>query len=111
MTVGDGRGTIDGVGSVAGNERFRVFVPQALGADEFLRATWHPGREIMVFSHWQGAECVAATPVRLADLAELAELVNTATAVPEPMAWPAPRPDTLVVPADGFAVPPAQRVA
>lgn len=99
------------MGPGIGNERLRVFVPQALGADEFLRATWHPGREIMVFSHWQGAECVAATPVRVADLAELAELTSAASDSSRPAVWPAPRSDTLVVPADGFAVPAARRVA
>ena len=47
--------------SVAGDaERRRVFVPQALGADEFLRVTWHEQKHLVVFSHWQGDHCVAA---------------------------------------------------
>ncbi len=58
--------------------RHRVFVPQALGADEFLRATWHESDRIIVFSHWSGNSCVAATPVRIADTPELAELLVTA---------------------------------
>jgi hypothetical protein len=58
--------------------RHRVFVPQALGADEFLRATWHENDRIIVFSHWSGNSCVAATPVRITDTPELAELLVTA---------------------------------
>ncbi|HEX4983952.1 MAG TPA: hypothetical protein VFV63_19760 [Ilumatobacteraceae bacterium] len=58
--------------------RHRVFIPQALGADEFLRATWHESDRVIVFSHWSGNSCVAATPVRIADTPELAELLVTA---------------------------------
>jgi len=48
----------------------------------------------MVFSHWKGAECMAATPVRVAQVGELAELIVTAyTRTNE---WPAPSPDGLV---------------
>jgi hypothetical protein len=60
--------------------RHRVFVPQALGADEFLRATWHESDRIIVFSHWSGNTCVAATPVRISDTPELAELLRAAIA-------------------------------
>lgn len=67
-----------GVGDDA--KRRRVLVPQALGADEFLRVTWHEDRTVMVFSHWQGDRCVAATPVRVSDIAELAELTVSALA-------------------------------
>jgi hypothetical protein len=77
-------------------ERRRVLVPQALGADEFLRVTWHAQRQVMVFSHWRGAECVAATPVRVSQLGELAELVVTASAGSR--GWPAPDPAGLVTP-------------
>ena len=70
-------------------ERHRVFVPQALGADEFLRATWHESDRIIVFSHWSGNTCVAATPVRISDTPELAELLAAAIAravsQPEPV--------------------------
>ena len=70
-----------------------MLVPQALGADEFLRVTWHDGRRLMVFSQWDGDRCVAATPVKVDQLGELAELVVTAftrSAVQPPAAWPAP---------------------
>ncbi|MEM9516930.1 MAG: hypothetical protein AAGA42_18935 [Actinomycetota bacterium] len=66
------------MGSWSSPERRRVFVPQALGADEYLRVTWHEGRNVMVFSHWDGADCIAATPVRVTDLGELVSLVTTA---------------------------------
>lgn len=74
-------------------ERRRVLVPQALGSDEFLRVTWHDGRRLMVFSQWDGDRCVAATPVKVDQLAELAELVvaaftRSSAGVPE--TWPAP---------------------
>jgi len=55
--------------------RRRVFLPHALGADEFLRVTWHETDRVIVFSHWQGERCVAATPVRVTDSAELATLL------------------------------------
>jgi hypothetical protein len=55
--------------------RRRVFLPQALGADEFLRVTWHETDRVIVFSHWQGEQCVAATPVKVTDSAELATLL------------------------------------
>lgn len=61
-------------------ERRRILLPQALGADEFLRVTWHERHQVMVFSHWSGNRCVAATPVRVSDVGELAELTVTALA-------------------------------
>jgi hypothetical protein len=89
--------------SVAGDaERRRVFIPQALGADEFLRVTWHEQKQVIVFSHWQGDHCVAATPVRVTDIAELAELTVAALASTMPPGpaptteWPAPEADALV---------------
>ncbi len=75
------------------DERRTVLVPQALGAEQFLRATWHAGRRVMVFSHWEGGRCVAATPVRIGDLAELASLTATAlgdASLAPP--WPPPLP-------------------
>lgn len=73
-------------------ERRRVLVPQALGSDEFLRVTWHEGRRLMVFSNWEGDRCVAATPVRIDDLGEVAELVVGAfvRASADEAAWPPP---------------------
>ncbi|MGB0113772.1 MAG: hypothetical protein WBP59_11175 [Ilumatobacteraceae bacterium] len=93
--------------STGHNERHRVFVRQALGADEFLRVTWHESRALMVFSHWEGDRCVAATPVRVADIEELAALTQQAHHAAGDLhpAWPAPHPDTLVVPAAGLRVP------
>lgn len=47
----------------------------------------------MVFSQWDGDRCVAATPVRVDQLGELAELVVSAfarSANPGCVAWPAP---------------------
>ncbi len=94
------------------NERHRVLVPQALGSDEFLRVTWHETRELIVFSHWDGDHCVAATPVRITDIAELASLISRAAAhralAP---AWPPPAANALVVPAAGLTVPSARRSA
>jgi len=87
-------------------------VPQALGSDEFLRVTCHESRDVMVFSHWESDHCIAATPVRLADLAELAELIASALASrsgDDRPAWPAPDQSELVVPAAGLMVPAPQR--
>jgi len=96
----------------AGDARRRVLVPQALGSDEFLRVTWHESRHVVVFSHWDGDHCIAATPVRVADLAELAELIAGAlasSASNERPVWPAPDQSELVVPAAGLMVPAPQR--
>ncbi len=94
----------------AGDVRRRVLVPQALGSDEFLRVTWHESREVMVFSHWEGERCIAATPVRVADIAELVELTASALASSAaPPAWPAPSSSDLVVPAAGLWVTPPER--
>ncbi len=88
-------------GLPSGDDRRRVLIPQALGADEFLRVTWHPDRTVMVFSHWSGDRCVAATPVRVSDIAELAELTVTALATSVRDAantWPSPHPADCVIP-------------
>jgi hypothetical protein len=96
----------------SGEARRRVLVPQALGSDEFLRVTWHESREVMVFSHWDGDHCIAATPVRVADIVELAELTVIALAssssTDRPV-WPAPEQAELVVPAAGLMVPSSER--
>jgi hypothetical protein len=100
--------------SLSEGERHRVFLPQALGSDEFLRVTWHETHGVIVFSHWQGARCDAATPVRTADLGELASLIVDAFArsVSEPVrTWPPPSSDDLVVPAAGLSVPEYRRTA
>ena len=78
-------------------DRRRVLVPQALGSEEFLRVTWHEGRRLMVFSHWDGDHCVAATPVRIDQLGELAELTVAALANSiEPEPWAAPDPASII---------------
>jgi hypothetical protein len=94
------------------NERYRVLVPQALGSNEFLRVTWHARRDLIVFSHWDGDHCVAATPVRVTDIGDLASLLSQAAARGiTPSAWPPPAASTLVVPAAGLTVPAARRSA
>lgn len=95
-------------------KRHRVFVPQALGSDEFLRVTWHEARDVMVFSHWDGDRCVAATPVRVADIAELAALTADAVSGHQDRmqpSWPAPTPEDMVVPAGGLVAPTTRRSA
>ncbi len=104
--------SVDTVGTTGNNERHRVLVPQALGSDEFLRVTWHETREVIVFSHWDGDHCVAATPVRITDIGELASLISQAAAHGiTASTWPPPAPNTLVVPATGLTVPLARRSA
>jgi hypothetical protein len=56
----------------------RVYVPQALGGDEYLRATFHEDEAVVVISHWRGAICVAATPVKVTDAVELVVLLTQA---------------------------------
>ena len=50
------------IGDVRGNERW-------------LRVTWHPDTQTVVFSHWNGEVCSASTPVRLGDATKVMELV------------------------------------
>ena len=85
--------------------RKRVFVPHALGADEFLRVTWHDSRRIAVFSIWAGPECTAAVPVRVSGLSEVALLLIGAIGNQDNPQWPAPDPSSMVVPAAGFQLP------
>ena len=82
-----------------GDGAHRVLLRQALGADEFLRVTWHERHDVFVFSHWVGDTCHTATPVRVAELGELASMTVAALArraeVNSPKtatAWPAPDP-------------------
>jgi hypothetical protein len=99
LTSGGGNGEVDDVGVSDADRRRRVLVPHALGADEFLRVTWHEQRRVVVFSHWQGDHCVAATPVRVSDLPELAELTAVALArsVARDSMWDPPSADEVVV--------------
>ena len=69
------------------NTRRRVMIPQALGANEFMQATWHETANVIVFSQWRDGVCVAATPVRVTDTVELTNLLvstlgHAATAPP-----------------------------
>ena len=77
--------------------RHRVFLPQALGSDEFLRVTWHESDRVIVFSHWQGETCVAATPILVAETTDLATLLVDALgdAASNPTLPVAPRAQTL----------------
>lgn len=100
--------------STSSTGRRRVLIPQALGSEEFLRVTWHESRQMMVFSQWDGPTCVAAIPVRVDDLDEVAALAFEALgrgAMGERLTWPAPRPSDLVVPAAGLLVSPLPRSA
>ena len=112
LTDGPPATNVGAVGITGNNEQHRVLVPQALGSDEFLRVTWHESRELIVFSHWDGDHCVAATPVRITDIGELASLISQAAAHGiTASTWPPPAANTLVVPATGLTVPPARRSA
>jgi hypothetical protein len=51
-----------------------VYLPDARGGDQYLRATWHPESATIVFSHWNGEVCTASTPVALCDCTQLIEL-------------------------------------
>ena len=112
LTDGPPATNVGAMGITGNNERHRVQVPQALGSDEFLRVTWHASRELVVFSHWDGDHCVAATPVRVTDIGDLASLISQAAAHgTTASAWPPPAANTLVVPATGLTVPAARRSA
>ncbi len=102
------------MGSRSEGRRHRVFVPQALGSDEFLRITWHESRDLVVFSQWSGDQCTAAIPVRVSQLSEATSLLVDAVGLSDavaPPAWPPPSVDDLVVPAAGLSVPATRRSA
>jgi hypothetical protein len=56
--------------------RRRVFLRDARNGDRYLRVTWHPESSTLVWSHWQGDVCVASTPVRVEDAAQLVGLLS-----------------------------------
>lgn len=102
------------MGSSSEGRRHRVFVPQALGSDEFLRITWHESRDLVVFSQWSGDQCTAAIPVRVSQLSEAATLLIDAVGLSDAgasPAWPPPSVDDLVVPAAGLSIPVSRRSA
>jgi hypothetical protein len=77
--------------------RFRVFLQDARGDGQYLRATWHPNGRLFVLSHWQDDVCVAATRIGMADAGELmallaAGLTDAATTSPTPRSVPRPAP-------------------
>ena len=57
----------------------RVFLADGRGGDRYLRVTFHPDTDTVVFSHWHGDVCVASTPVSLAEAAKLIELLARAS--------------------------------
>ena len=102
------------MGSRSEERRHRVFVPQALGSDEFLRITWHESRDLVVFSQWSGDQCTAAIPVRVSQLNEATALLVDAVGLSDAAAttaWPPPSIDDLVVPAAGLSIPVSRRSA
>jgi len=102
------------MGSRSEGRRHRVYVPQALGSDEFLRITWHESRDVVVFSQWSGDRCTAAIPVRVSQLTKATTLLVDAVGLSDEVAttaWPPPNIDDLVVPAAGLSIPPSRRSA
>ena len=83
----------------------RVFLPDARDNDQYLRATWHPDTAVVVMSHWVGDVCVASTPVGVAQLstlinllvAALHEAANTAAEVPTTADSPTPGPTSAIL--------------
>jgi hypothetical protein len=56
--------------------RRRVYLRDARNGDRYLRVTWHPESETLVWSQWQGDVCVASTPVKVEDAAQLVGLLD-----------------------------------
>jgi hypothetical protein len=55
----------------------RLQIPDARGGGASLRISWHAAQRKVVFSHWRDGVCVATTPV---DLAEVPGLINVLVA-------------------------------
>lgn len=55
-----------------------VLLSDGRDPDRYLRVTWHPDTETVVFSHWHGAVCSASSSVPLSEAARLADLLATA---------------------------------
>ena len=60
----------------------RLLIDDVRDNDGFLRVTVHDDTGVIVFSHWVGDTCVAATRVPLAAAAELIELLENARREP-----------------------------
>lgn len=54
----------------------RVLIDDVRGQGRFLRVTVHSDLGVVVFSHWQGDECVAATRVPMSSVGELTDLLR-----------------------------------
>lgn len=59
-----------------------MLLGDARDPDRYLRVTWHPDSETVVFSHWHGGVCAASTPVRLSEVSQLADFLDTALRSP-----------------------------
>jgi hypothetical protein len=55
-----------------------VLIEDVRGGDRFLRVTLHRDGGVIVVSHWEGDECVAATRIPIAAAPELIELLQNA---------------------------------
>ncbi len=75
-----------------GAARTRVFVEDARGNGQFLRATWHRDQQQFVLSSWEGAVCVGATRIPVAEAPALVALLvdGLGDAARHPVAPPAP---------------------
>lgn len=52
-----------------------VAIGDARGNERWLRVTWHPDTQTVVFSHWNGDVCSASTRVHLGDATKVIDLV------------------------------------
>jgi hypothetical protein len=56
----------------------RVLIEDVRAGGRFLRVTVHEDSGVIVVSHWEGDECVAATRIPVGAAPELIELVQEA---------------------------------
>lgn len=68
-----------------GTESRRVFLSDSRDGDRYLRVTWHPTSQTVVFSHWSGDVCVASSPVRIEDAGSLVGLLVDAVRTSAPV--------------------------
>lgn len=52
-----------------------MLLGDARDSDRYLRVTWHPDSQTVVFSHWHGGVCAASTPIPLSEAGRLADLL------------------------------------
>ncbi|MEY2472251.1 MAG: hypothetical protein QOK28_1580 [Actinomycetota bacterium] len=60
----------------------RVLIDDVRGGNRFLRVTVHRDLGVVVISHWQGDECVAATRVPMSAIDDLIELLREGATTP-----------------------------